>query len=113
MYNSDGSINSALQKNRKFYVTALIIPKQESTSDSVWQFHHGLSSAIAYCFCYYFSLTVVECITFNQCQTTNEEEIFEVQDKRSLFPLGWIHVSNYGLTTPFFFPLFLLLLLLL
>ncbi|OAY50178.1 AMSH-like ubiquitin thioesterase 1 [Manihot esculenta] len=46
-------------KNRKFYVTALIIPKQESTSDS--------------------------------CQTTNEEEIFEVQDKRSLFPLGWIH----------------------
>ncbi|XVF53891.1 hypothetical protein PTKIN_Ptkin05aG0136100 [Pterospermum kingtungense] len=46
-------------KNRKFYVTALIIPKQESTS--------------------------------NTCQTTNEEEIFEVQDKKSLFPLGWIH----------------------
>ncbi|XP_015070862.1 AMSH-like ubiquitin thioesterase 1 [Solanum pennellii] len=46
-------------KNRKFYITALIIPKQESTSDS--------------------------------CQTTNEEEIFEVQDKQSLFPLGWIH----------------------
>ncbi|KAF3438576.1 hypothetical protein FNV43_RR21339 [Rhamnella rubrinervis] len=46
-------------KNRKFYITALIIPKQESTSDS--------------------------------CQATNEEEIFEVQDKRSLFPLGWIH----------------------
>ncbi|XVF50565.1 hypothetical protein PTKIN_Ptkin04bG0111200 [Pterospermum kingtungense] len=48
-------------KNRKFYITALIIPKQESTSDS--------------------------------CQTTEEEEIFEVQDKKSLFPLGWIHVS--------------------
>ncbi|WCJ21939.1 associated molecule with the SH3 domain of STAM 1 [Euphorbia peplus] len=46
-------------KNRKFYITALVIPKQESTSDS--------------------------------CQATNEEEIFEVQDKRSLFPLGWIH----------------------
>ncbi|KAF3628025.1 AMSH-like ubiquitin thioesterase 1 [Capsicum annuum] len=46
-------------KNRRFYVTALIIPKQESTSDS--------------------------------CQTTNEEEIFEVQDKQALFPLGWIH----------------------
>ncbi|XP_022725462.1 AMSH-like ubiquitin thioesterase 1 isoform X2 [Durio zibethinus] len=46
-------------KNRKFYVTTLIIPKQESTSDS--------------------------------CQTTNEEEIFEVQAKKSLFPLGWIH----------------------
>ncbi|KAK4804165.1 hypothetical protein SAY86_003982 [Trapa natans] len=46
-------------KNRMFYVTSLIIPKQESTSDS--------------------------------CQTTNEEEIFEVQDKQSLFPLGWIH----------------------
>nr|XP_029152849.1 AMSH-like ubiquitin thioesterase 1 isoform X2 [Arachis hypogaea] len=25
------------------------------------------------------------------CQATNEEEIFEAQDKRSLFPLGWIH----------------------
>lgn len=46
-------------KNRKFRVTALIIPKQESTA--------------------------------NSCQTTNEEEIFEVQDKQSLFPLGWIH----------------------
>ncbi|XP_008797799.2 AMSH-like ubiquitin thioesterase 1 [Phoenix dactylifera] len=46
-------------KNRKFYVTDLIIPKQESTSDS--------------------------------CQTTNEEEIFDYQDKQSLFPLGWIH----------------------
>ncbi|KAJ6819853.1 AMSH-like ubiquitin thioesterase 1 isoform X1 [Iris pallida] len=46
-------------KNRKFYVTTLIIPKQEGTSDS--------------------------------CQTTNEEEIFEYQDKHSLFPLGWIH----------------------
>ncbi|XP_028800137.1 AMSH-like ubiquitin thioesterase 1 [Neltuma alba] len=50
---------AGLLKNRKFYVTALIIPKQESTSDS--------------------------------CQTTNEEEIFDVQDKLSLFPLGWIH----------------------
>ncbi|KAL8234769.1 hypothetical protein R6Q59_020869 [Mikania micrantha] len=46
-------------KNRKFYVTTLIIPKQEGTA--------------------------------NSCQATNEEEIFEVQDKRSLFPLGWIH----------------------
>ncbi|XP_042395686.1 AMSH-like ubiquitin thioesterase 3 [Zingiber officinale] len=46
-------------KNRMFYVTTLIIPKQESTSDS--------------------------------CQTTDEEEIFNVQDKLSLFPLGWIH----------------------
>ncbi|CAA3023235.1 AMSH-like ubiquitin thioesterase 1 [Olea europaea subsp. europaea] len=46
-------------RNRTFSITALIIPKQESTSDS--------------------------------CQTTNEEEIFEVQDNQSLFPLGWIH----------------------
>ncbi|XP_057785601.1 AMSH-like ubiquitin thioesterase 3 [Salvia miltiorrhiza] len=46
-------------KNRVFHITTLIIPKQESTSDS--------------------------------CQTLNEEEIFDVQDKRSLFPLGWIH----------------------
>lgn len=46
-------------RNRVFHITTLIIPKQESTSDS--------------------------------CQTLNEEEIFEVQDKRSLFPLGWIH----------------------
>jgi hypothetical protein len=27
-----------------------------------------------------------------QCQATNEEEIFEVQDKGSLLSLGWIHV---------------------
>lgn len=46
-------------KNKRFYVTSLIIPKQESTSDS--------------------------------CQTTNEEEIFDYQDKQSLFTLGWIH----------------------
>ncbi|XP_021730269.1 AMSH-like ubiquitin thioesterase 3 [Chenopodium quinoa] len=46
-------------KNRVFHITTLIVPKQESTSDS--------------------------------CQTLNEEEIFEVQDKASLFPLGWIH----------------------
>uniref|UniRef100_A0A803MTS2 JAB1/MPN/MOV34 metalloenzyme domain-containing protein n=1 Tax=Chenopodium quinoa TaxID=63459 RepID=A0A803MTS2_CHEQI len=47
-------------KNRVFHITTLIVPKQESTSDS--------------------------------CQTLNEEEIFEVQDKASLFPLGWIHI---------------------
>ncbi|KAL1356778.1 AMSH-like ubiquitin thioesterase 1 isoform X4 [Arachis hypogaea] len=52
-------ILAGLLKNRKFFITALIIPKQESTSDS--------------------------------CQATNEEEIFDVQDKQSLFPLGWIH----------------------
>ncbi|KAE8734245.1 AMSH-like ubiquitin thioesterase 3 [Hibiscus syriacus] len=46
-------------KNRVFHITTLIIPKQESTSDS--------------------------------CSTLNEEDIFEVQDKLSLFPLGWIH----------------------
>lgn len=34
----------------------------------------------------------IESLLF-QCQTLNEEEIFEVQDSLSLFPLGWIHVS--------------------
>lgn len=29
--------------------------------------------------------------TSDSCQATNEEEIFEVQDKASLFTLGWIH----------------------
>ncbi|KAK8965318.1 AMSH-like ubiquitin thioesterase 1 [Platanthera guangdongensis] len=50
---------AGLLKNKHFFVTALIIPKQEGTSDS--------------------------------CQATNEEEIFDYQDKNSLFPLGWIH----------------------
>ncbi|CAF2150884.1 unnamed protein product [Brassica napus] len=60
-------------KNRGFYITTLIIPKQESTSDS--PFHIP---------------TIF--IFFNvHCQTLNEEEIFEVQDILSLFPLGWIH----------------------
>ncbi|XP_022682865.1 AMSH-like ubiquitin thioesterase 3 isoform X1 [Setaria italica] len=31
--------------------------------------------------------------TSDSCQATNEEEIFEVQDKGSLLSLGWIHVS--------------------
>lgn len=46
-------------KNAVFYVTTLIIPKQQATSDS--------------------------------CQTVKEEEIFDCQDKRGLFQLGWIH----------------------
>ncbi|KAF3334547.1 AMSH-like ubiquitin thioesterase 3 isoform X1 [Carex littledalei] len=46
-------------KNRTFFVSTLIIPKQKATSDS--------------------------------CTATNEEELFEVQDKNSLFTLGWIH----------------------
>ncbi|XP_020600099.1 AMSH-like ubiquitin thioesterase 1 [Phalaenopsis equestris] len=50
---------AGLLKNKKFFVTALIIPKQEGSTDS--------------------------------CQATNEEEIFDYQDKNSLFPLGWIH----------------------
>ncbi|XP_002989585.2 AMSH-like ubiquitin thioesterase 2 [Selaginella moellendorffii] len=29
--------------------------------------------------------------TSDSCQTVNEEELFEVQDKRNLFQLGWIH----------------------
>jgi STAM-binding protein len=28
-----------------------------------------------------------------QCEATNEDELFDVQDKGSLFTLGWIHVS--------------------
>ncbi|KAH7436131.1 hypothetical protein KP509_05G004000 [Ceratopteris richardii] len=50
---------AGLLRNASFYVTALIIPKQQSTSDS--------------------------------CQTVNEEEIFNWQDERNLFQLGWIH----------------------
>ncbi|GER26117.1 COP9 signalosome complex subunit 5 [Striga asiatica] len=46
-------------RDKVFHITTLIIPKQESTS--------------------------------NSCQTLNEEEIFYVQDSRSLFTLGWIH----------------------
>lgn len=46
-------------KKGTFYISTLVLPKQEATSDS--------------------------------CQTINEEEIFEAQDKRGLFQLGWIH----------------------
>lgn len=35
-----------------------------------------------------------------QCSTLNEEEIFEVQDKRGLFQVGWIHVSAGVCTRP-------------
>ncbi|CAA0824134.1 AMSH-like ubiquitin thioesterase 3 [Striga hermonthica] len=53
-----GVLAGSLQ-DKVFHITSLIIPKQESTS--------------------------------NSCQTLNEEEIFYVQDSRSLFTLGWIH----------------------
>ncbi|CAM6048771.1 unnamed protein product [Sphagnum compactum] len=53
-----GVLAGSLKKGT-FYVSTLIIPKQEATSDS--------------------------------CQTLNEEEIFDSQDKRGLFQLGWIH----------------------
>jgi STAM-binding protein len=56
-----GVLAGSLKKGT-FYVSTLIIPKQEATSDS--------------------------------CQTLNEEEIFDSQDKRGLFQLGWIHVSK-------------------
>jgi STAM-binding protein len=85
---------SILQKNRKFYVTALIIPKQESTSDTVWK-SHAHFTWLFFCDCHqlYIYSSYIKFVLFDQCQTTNEEEIFEVQDKQSLFPLGWIHVS--------------------
>ncbi|KAL2636192.1 hypothetical protein R1flu_007671 [Riccia fluitans] len=46
-------------KEGMFYVTTLIVPKQEATA--------------------------------NSCSTTNEEELFEYQDKNELFQFGWIH----------------------
>ena len=33
----------------------------------------------------------LQAVTFSLLQALNEEEIFDVQDKRSLYPLGWIH----------------------
>ncbi|KAB2042010.1 hypothetical protein ES319_D02G187300v1 [Gossypium barbadense] len=53
-----GVLGAFLEKGT-FYVTTLIIPKQESTS--------------------------------NSCQAISEEEIFAIQNERSLFPVGWIH----------------------
>ncbi|XP_007044654.2 PREDICTED: AMSH-like ubiquitin thioesterase 2 isoform X1 [Theobroma cacao] len=50
---------SAFLERGTFYVTTLIIPKQESSS--------------------------------NSCQAKNEEEIFAIQNERSLYPVGWIH----------------------
>ncbi|KAG4159203.1 hypothetical protein ERO13_D02G162100v2 [Gossypium hirsutum] len=53
-----GVLGAFLEKGT-FYVTTLIIPKQESTS--------------------------------NSCQAISDEEIFAIQNERSLFPVGWIH----------------------
>ncbi|XAR65067.1 Ubiquitinyl hydrolase 1 [Bertholletia excelsa] len=50
---------AAFLRGGTFYVTTLIIPKQESTS--------------------------------NSCQALHEEEIFSIQNEKSLFPVGWIH----------------------
>ncbi|KAG8480879.1 hypothetical protein CXB51_025580 [Gossypium anomalum] len=59
-------------KNRVFHITTLIIPKQESTSDS-----KELTTSM-----YILAICLYPCAL---CSTLNEEEIFEVQDKLSLF----------------------------
>ena len=33
--------------------------------------------------------------TSDSCTTTNEEEMFDIQDKYDLVTLGWIHVRFY------------------
>ncbi|KAF9607243.1 hypothetical protein IFM89_033450 [Coptis chinensis] len=113
-------------RNREFHITTLLIPKQESTSDSVC--HWGISiwtrvfsrpgpvnehvgpnpirsdsnnklvrvsprSNFTNLFSKlnYKSFKAPDQIPI-RCQTMNEEEIFEYQDRLSLFPLGWIHV---------------------
>ena len=52
-------ILGAFLENRIFFITTLIVPKQESSSSS--------------------------------CQAINEEEIYAIQEERSLFTAGWIH----------------------
>eukprot|EP00898_Chlorokybus_atmophyticus_P005811 jgi/Chlat1/6230/Chrsp44S05816 len=53
------AILAGKMKQGVFYITTLIVPKQEATTDS--------------------------------CAMLNEEELFEVQDSKELFSLGWIH----------------------
>ncbi|MCI36970.1 STAM-binding protein, partial [Trifolium medium] len=50
-------------------MTTLIIPKQESASNSV-----SIWFAI-----------------LHSCNATNEEEVFTILNDRSLYPVGWIH----------------------
>jgi STAM-binding protein len=35
----------------------------------------------------------------DSCETENEEELFDIQDKHDLITLGWIHVSLIVITT--------------
>ncbi|KAF5746602.1 AMSH-like ubiquitin thioesterase 2 [Tripterygium wilfordii] len=53
-----GTLGAKLEEGT-FYVTTLIVPKQESSS--------------------------------NSCQAMNDEEVFAIQNERSLSPVGWIH----------------------
>ncbi|KAG2726956.1 hypothetical protein I3760_01G137500 [Carya illinoinensis] len=85
-------------KNKVFHITSLIIPKQESTSDSTYNNHSGSQThdLLINTGCISLIKKNTGCIyVLNslhvQCQTLNEEELFEVQDKLSLFQLGWIH----------------------
>ncbi|OAY75252.1 AMSH-like ubiquitin thioesterase 2 [Ananas comosus] len=64
----------AFLKNGTFYVTTLIIPKQETTAHSVCR----------------------SCTKW-QCQALNEEEIHAILDGESLFPAGWIHNIRHSL----------------
>ncbi|KAK7833859.1 amsh-like ubiquitin thioesterase 3 [Quercus suber] len=80
-------------KNRVFHITTLIIPKQESTSDSVSGKKYSVPLGNLLSFEIHITTLIIpkQESTSDSCQTLNEEEIFEVQDKLSLFPLGWIH----------------------
>lgn len=92
LFNFTESLNARLQKNSTFYVTTLIVPKQESTSNSVswltpvWitmRMHSIIIEMKPWLFFLDF-----------QCQALHEEEIYALQDELSLFPLGWIHVRT-------------------
>ncbi|XP_026404967.1 AMSH-like ubiquitin thioesterase 3 isoform X3 [Papaver somniferum] len=90
-------ILGAFLKDNIFYVTTLIIPKQEATSSSVSSLEVPCCG-VCLCNISPFSevlkfLSTNQSIEYNkwQCQARNEEEIFAIQDEHSLFSLGWIH----------------------
>ena len=89
-----------IQEGGTFYVTTLIIPKQESTSNSVCFLSLLLLLDLKLdfpCICYLQGQAPGNgsCWlnwTGYKCQARNEEEIFTIQNEQSLFPVGWIHV---------------------
>lgn len=68
------------------HVVYFVVKEIENPLSQVFSILHSWRGALIY-------PNLTSHIVF-QCQALNEEEIHAIQDRQSLFPVGWIHVST-------------------